>query len=44
MDSAKDFAISSKNKAGIGVAAYNQRAKGSKSSKGWSAAGAFKMS
>jgi ribonucleoside-diphosphate reductase alpha chain len=39
MDSAKDFAISSKNKAGIGVAAYNQRAKGSKSSKGWSAAG-----
>lgn len=39
MDSLKDFAISSKNKAGIGVAAYTQRAKGSKSSKGWSAAG-----
>jgi ribonucleoside-diphosphate reductase alpha chain len=39
MDSAKDFAISSKNKAGIGVAGYNQRAKGSKSSKGWAAAG-----
>lgn len=39
IDSVKDFAISSKNKAGIGVAAYNQRAKGSKSSKGWKAAG-----
>lgn len=39
MDTFKDLAISSKNKAGIGIAAYNQRGKGSKSSKGWGAAG-----
>lgn len=42
MDTMKDFAVSSKNKAGIGVMAYNQRAKGSKSSKGWTAAGVVK--
>jgi ribonucleoside-diphosphate reductase alpha chain len=39
MDTFKDLAHSSRNKAGIGLAAYNQRAKGSKSSKGWGAAG-----
>jgi ribonucleoside-diphosphate reductase alpha chain len=39
MDTFKDLAHSSRNKAGIGLAAYNQRAKASKSSKGWGAAG-----
>lgn len=42
MDTFKDLAHSSRNKAGIGLAAYNQRAKGSKSSKGWGAAGQIK--
>ena len=42
MDTFKDLAHSSRNKAGIGLAAYNQRAKGSKSSKGWGAAGQVK--
>lgn len=42
MDTFKDLAHSSRNKAGIGIAAYNQRAKGSKSSKGWGAAGQVK--
>lgn len=39
MESFKDLANSSRNKAGIGFAAYDLRAKGSKSSKGWGAAG-----
>lgn len=43
MDTLKDLAHSSRNKAGIGVAAYNQRGKGSKSSKGWGAAGQVKL-
>ena len=42
MDTFKDLAHSSRNKAGIGLAAYSQRAKGSKSSKGWGAAGQVK--
>lgn len=42
MDTFKDLAHSSRNKAGIGLAAYNQRARGSKSSKGWGAAGQIK--
>lgn len=42
MDTFKDLAHSSRNKAGIGLAAYNQRAKGSESSKGWGAAGQVK--
>lgn len=42
LDTFKDLAHSSKNKAGIGLAAYNQRIRGSVSSKGWGAAGQIK--